>query len=191
MDNYLETMRLRRLSDKELVTIFPEAKEIIPDKLAELESQRCELSEIIKTDLATINSYTDEMSRWFWWQWLKLNEGEDLILVYRKMDRLRRQLRAAQGLSVRTGALTDDLIQLARAVLIEDVLNQEFRRRGSTLIGLCPFHDERTPSFHIYPNENRGWCFGCNQGGNVIDIVMKLRDCDFKEAVLQLAGGQL
>lgn len=186
----LDHKQSKPLKDAELISIFPEAKEIIPRKLRELEDERCVLGGTIQTKLAAINSYPDEMSRWFWWQWLKLNEGADLISVDRNMARLRRQLRAIEGVSAPSGALTDELIQAARDIQIEDILNQEFRRRGSTLIGLCPFHDERTPSFHIYQNKNRGWCFGCNQGGDVISIVMKLHDCDFREAVLQLAGRQ-
>lgn len=192
MNNYDYEIAARapRLSDKELMAIFPEAKEIIPQKLQELEEQRNTVTGVIGSKLAVINTYPDEMSRWFWRLWLKLNEGKDLLMTDRHIARLRRQLRVAQGTPVPRGSLTDDQIQAARDVPIEDILHQQFRHSGNTLTGLCPFHDERSPSFHIYPKENRGWCFGCNQGGDVIDITMKLQDCGFKEAVLLLTGHQ-
>lgn len=190
MDIYEGKARSLRLSDKELTAIFPEAKEIIPEKLRELEEQRNTIAGIIKSKLAVISTYPDEMSRWFWRQWLKLNEGEDLLVSDRHIARLRRQLRVAQGVSAPRGSLTDDLIQAARAVPLESLLNQQLRRSGHNLVGFCPFHDERSPSFYVYVEENRGWCFGCNQGGDVIAITMKLQDCGFKDAVLLLTRHQ-
>ena len=41
----------------------------------------------------------------------------------------------------------------------------DLKRRGKTLLGLCPFHNEKTPSFNIYPENNSFYCFGCNKGG--------------------------
>lgn len=188
MYHLIEISKTSRLSDKELLAIFPEATEIVPQKLRELEEQRDKIVAAIDKRLTAIDAYPDEMSRWFWRKWLKLNEGEELLVIDRHMARLRRQLRVIQGTPAPSGSLTDDLIQTARSVPIEDILNRQFRHSGSTLIGLCPFHEERTPSFHIYPKENRGWCFGCNQGGDVISITMLLHGCGFKEAVLLLVG---
>jgi hypothetical protein len=181
----------QRLSDDELVKIFPEAKEIIPAKLKEFSRQRKALISIISDHLAVINKEPDEMFRWFWQRWLQLNEGEDLLVVDRHIARLRRQLRVVKGLPAPKGALTDDVIQAAREVPVEDVLAREFKRAGSTLLGLCPFHEDHKPSFHIYPKENRGWCFVCNQGSDAIGIAMQVHGCGFKEAVLLLTGGQL
>jgi hypothetical protein len=190
MDNYPEITRPPRLSDKELMAIFPEAKEIIPLKLEEFQEQCDAIRLAIKRKLVVINSCPDEMSRWFWRQWLKLNEGEDLRVTISRIARLNRQLRAAQGVRAPKGVLTDDLIQAAREVPIESILNQLLRKAGRTLVGLCPFHTEHSPSFHVYPDENRAWCFGCNQGGDVIGIYMLLQDCGFKQAVLELSRGQ-
>lgn len=47
----------------------------------------------------------------------------------------------------------------------------------------CPFHNEKTPSFKYYPATNTGHCFGCNQNADVIDIVQKLKDCSFTDAL--------
>ena len=56
---------------------------------------------------------------------------------------------------------------------IEDVAASyvNLRRRGKNLVGLCPFHNEKTPSFCIYPENNSFFCFGCNKGGDVISFV--------------------
>lgn len=61
------------------------------------------------------------------------------------------------------------------------------RKRGRTLVGLCPFHNEKTPSFHVMP-ERRIWkCFGCGEGGDVFSFVQKRDGLTFAEAVEQLA----
>jgi hypothetical protein len=179
----------KRLSDSEVIEVFPEAKEIIPVKLNDLAAEREAIMATIKAELQAIEKEAPEKSRWFWRRWLQLNEGEDLLIIDRRIARLRRQLRVVKGLPTPKGALTDDMIEAAREVLVEDVLDQQFRRAGSTLVALCPFHEDHKPSFHIYPKENRGWCFGCNQGGDVISIAMRLHDYGFQEAVLLLAGG--
>lgn len=62
------------------------------------------------------------------------------------------------------------------------------RRAGKNLVGLCPFHSEKTPSFNIYPGNNSYYCFGCGKGGGVINFVMDIERLDFLEAVKWLAG---
>ncbi|WP_369374786.1 DNA primase [Promicromonospora sp. Populi] len=56
------------------------------------------------------------------------------------------------------------------------------------LVGLCPFHDERSPSFNVRPSVGRYHCFGCGEGGDVIEFVMKLDGLSFTEAIEYLAG---
>ena len=57
-----------------------------------------------------------------------------------------------------------------------------------SLKGLCPFHDERTPSFHVRPQVGMYHCFGCGEGGDVISFVQKINHLTFVEAVETLAG---
>ena len=61
------------------------------------------------------------------------------------------------------------------------------KRRGRSYVGLCPFHRERSPSFHV--NADRGFfhCFGCQESGSTIDFIMKLEGATFPEAVRSLA----
>ena len=180
----------KRPTDAELLDTFPEAKDIIPAKIRELEQQRNILVSSIKKRLTAINTEPDELTRWFCRKWLKLNEGEELLAIDKHLARLKRQLRYIQGFSPRKGALTDELIEAARTVPVESLLEMPLKRSGRTLTCCCPFHEERTPSFHVYIAENRAWCFGCNQGGDTIAVAMLLQDCSFKEAVLTLTGGQ-
>ncbi len=62
------------------------------------------------------------------------------------------------------------------------------KRRGRNMIGLCPFHSEKTPSFNIYPENGSFFCFGCGVGGDVITFIMKIENLDYIEAVKLLAA---
>ncbi len=181
----------RRLTDVELLDAFPEARQIIPPLLKELRQRHVRLVEVIADRMAAIKAEsTDESYRYFWRKWLALTLGEELYVIDRHIARLSRQLRVIKGAPVAKSLLTEDVIQLAREVPIEELLNCPTRHSGHNLVCECPFHDERTPSFHIYTQGNRGWCFGCNKGGDSIAIYMLLNDCDFKEAVMALSGGR-
>jgi DNA primase len=64
----------------------------------------------------------------------------------------------------------------------------ELRRRGvDSYFGLCPFHDERTPSFHVRPDEKHYFCFGCQESGDPFSFVMTTQGLDFKGALESLA----
>src|SRR5579884_591460 len=61
------------------------------------------------------------------------------------------------------------------------------RKRGNDLVGLCPFHSEKTPSFHVHPDKGFFKCFGCGVGGDVITFLSKLENLAFPDAVRMLA----
>ena len=61
------------------------------------------------------------------------------------------------------------------------------RSSGSSYVGLCPFHNEKTPSFHVNGDRKFFHCFGCNAGGDVITFVMKMQNLPFSDAVRTLA----
>lgn len=85
--------------------------------------------------------------------------------------------------------ITHGMVQEAKDVLIEYILPEDLKMTTSghaREVGLCPFHDEKTPSFTHFLNSNSYYCFGCEKGGDVIDLTMNLRGCAFKEAVLWL-----
>ena len=73
---------------------------------------------------------------------------------------------------------------------ITEVIGQyvQLRHRGRTYTGLCPFHNEKTPSFTVYPDTQSFYCFGCGAAGDVINFVRKISNLGYVEAVKQLAG---
>ncbi len=86
--------------------------------------------------------------------------------------------------------LSDSFLeQLRMNTDIESVISPyvNLRRRGKNLVGLCPFHNEKTPSFTVYPENGSFYCFGCGVGGDVITFVRRMENLDYMEAVKQLA----
>jgi DNA primase len=63
----------------------------------------------------------------------------------------------------------------------------KLRPAGNALLGLCPFHQEKTPSFNVRDQDARFKCFGCGAGGDIFEFVMRLRGISFKEAIAELA----
>ena len=60
-------------------------------------------------------------------------------------------------------------------------------RRGNSYVGLCPFHNERTPSFHVSADKQMYYCFGCGEGGNIFTFLMKYENQTFPESIRTLA----
>ncbi len=91
-------------------------------------------------------------------------------------------------------AINERFIQdLQEKVDIDKVISSHvnLKRRGKTLVGLCPFHNEKTPSFTVYPDTRSFYCFGCGAGGDVISFVRRIENLDYIEAVkavAQIAG---
>ena len=79
----------------------------------------------------------------------------------------------------------DDLQKVREAIPIESVVSDyvSLARKGSSLMGLCPFHDEKTASFSVTPVRNMWHCFGCGEGGDTIDFVQRIEGLTFPEAV--------
>lgn len=84
----------------------------------------------------------------------------------------------------------DDVAAVRERAPIDQIIGEHVALKPAgvgTLKGLCPFHDERSPSFHVRPAVGRYHCFGCGEGGDVITFVMKLDGLSFVEAVEYLA----
>ncbi|MBF6455747.1 DNA primase [Nocardia cyriacigeorgica] len=83
-----------------------------------------------------------------------------------------------------------DIAAIRERVRIEDVVGEyvALKRGGAdSMKGLCPFHDEKSPSFHVRPNHGLFHCFGCGEGGDVYAFIQKIEHVGFVEAVEQLA----
>jgi DNA primase len=79
--------------------------------------------------------------------------------------------------------------QVIETAQVEEVISHfvNLKRRGANMIGLCPFHDEKTPSFSVSPSKNIYKCFGCGRGGNAVSFVMEHEGYSFPEAIRYLA----
>ena len=85
---------------------------------------------------------------------------------------------------------SDDIIEEVRSKNdIVDVVSQYVRltKKGNSYFGLCPFHNEKTPSFSVTPGKQMSYCFGCGAGGNVFTFLMEYENFSFPEALKYLA----
>jgi len=84
----------------------------------------------------------------------------------------------------------DFLLDLKYKNDIEAVISQyvNLKRRGSILVGLCPFHNEKTPSFTVYPEKGNYHCYGCGAGGDVITFIRQIENLEYIEAIRLLAS---
>jgi DNA primase len=84
-----------------------------------------------------------------------------------------------------------DIAEVRRRNRIDEVIGEyvALRRAGAdSLKGLCPFHDEKSPSFNVRPGHGTYHCFGCGEGGSVVDFMMKIEHLSFVEAIEWLAN---
>jgi DNA primase len=85
----------------------------------------------------------------------------------------------------------EDIAEVREKARIEEIVAEHVSLRSAgvgSMKGLCPFHDERTPSFHVRPQVGLWHCFGCDEGGDVISFIQKVDHLTFAEAVEHLAG---
>lgn len=90
---------------------------------------------------------------------------------------------------IETGNIDIDAIKDQFPLADEVRRHLVLKRRGSTLVGLCPFHMERTPSFAVYPEEQRFHCFGCGAHGDIFDFLEAQEGLDIRSAAERLTGG--
>ena len=84
-----------------------------------------------------------------------------------------------------------DVIEAIRERIdLAEVVSQvvTLRRRGTSFVGLCPFHDEKSPSFNVVPQKGIFHCFGCWASGDVFKFVMQTRGLEFMEALKELGA---
>ncbi len=83
-------------------------------------------------------------------------------------------------------AFNDDfLMELRQKCDIETVVSSyvSLKRKGRLLGGICPFHNEKTPSFYVYPETQSYYCFGCGNGGDVVTFIKNIENLDYIESV--------
>ena len=91
-----------------------------------------------------------------------------------------------------TGRINDeDIAAIRERARIDDIVREYVTLRpagGGSLKGLCPFHEERSPSFHVTPARGMWYCFGCGEGGDLISFLQRVDHLSFAEAIEKLAG---
>ena len=82
--------------------------------------------------------------------------------------------------------IVDNIFETAR---IEEVVGDfvTLKKKGANMLGVCPFHDEKTPSFTVSPAKGIYKCFGCGKGGNSVNFIMELEQFSYPEALKFLA----
>jgi hypothetical protein len=187
----------------QLLEIFPEAKTIVKGKLKEEikqckeDLQEAERVEIEGKNIIEWKSKTE--NHWFWEGVLEaiilaplrtVKLGEDLGNGWRKSepyDRetiIRRNSFFLAGMKrkkeVKTSGVTTEQIYTAKQVPIRNFIKTDRNNKA-----VCIFHNDKHPSMHIY-KDNNYYCFVCNASGDVVDVVMKLRNISFIDAVKSL-----
>jgi len=182
-----------KLTGRELLAIFgEEAVAIIYALIKELEANRKALVAFIGECLILIEAESngDDFFVYFWSLWLMLTKGEALQEVDNKLSRLYGQRNIIENKPASEGRVSDEAVQAARDYPIQDIFDIQFKRRGNTLVSLCPFHIERHASFTVFLASNTAHCFGeCGRSFDSISAYMELNGTDFKTAVIALAGG--
>src|SRR5947209_15702706 len=87
------------------------------------------------------------------------------------------------------GAIVDPVEEIKSRLPIEDLVGRyvDLKRSGASFKGLCPFHQEKTPSFYVNPARGSYHCFGCGKGGDLFSFLMETEHLQFREALEQLA----
>lgn len=173
-------------------------QEIIPGKIQEVMAEIKDISDRYQRNLAGLKEF--KKKPWF-------TENDELFWIqessfeYAPMIRLQKWLNYYltiwsqtseynmqqfiyfKELNSPTFKSDTERVEKARLIPIENFYTGRLRSNGSRLLGLCPFHKEDTPSFFIFTDQNRYHCFGCNERGDVISFVMKMKELSFGDAL--------
>jgi len=152
-----------------------------------LEDIKQSLAENIIHDLSKLEPYPS-------------SEDEEVKWIYKELDSIRRKEIVEQRnrvikrivayqqykYSPKIGGVTDEMIARAKETPLVELVQEHGIKVFKDGKALCPFHNERSPSFHINRKKNYFKCFGCSEGGDSITFYMKMNKVGFIDAVRQL-----
>jgi len=171
---------------KELMQIFPEAMRIVPEKIKEWQEEKEKVSSVAMEKLRIIKeSSADEFSKWFYERIVEMFEGQELADITRRINFLKSLLPQENHKNWGRREF-ESMLERARAYPIINVAENagmRLRPSGKRFVSLCPFHNEKTPSFMLYSETNTFYCFGCNEFGDVIKLTMQIYGINFVDAV--------
>jgi hypothetical protein len=183
----LEAQRSRSLprpTGIELLKTFPEVKEIIHLKIHEYEKEIKRDEKNIVGMLRKANKKNPQ-SVWFIKAVIKHFEIPSLVERERHLLRLK-SINQLFYEPVRSKAINfQRKLERARNYPILEVARTrlQLKKSGTRFLALCPFHNEKHPSFVVFPETNTFYCFGCGEHGDVIKLTMGIEGVDFKQAV--------
>ncbi len=170
-------------------------RELIPQKLKELLRRCGELEKANKKQAEFINAHSTPGSvEEFFLATLMGYEYSERQVVQKWINYWLNLWYHLPGQEDRTprkvlgnSSVSETDIQHAKEREIASLYDGKLRKAGTTLVGLCPFHQEKTPSFTIYLNSNTFYCFGCQTFGDSISFIQKTKNLSFPEAVRLLS----
>lgn len=174
-------------TEKELLEIFPEAKEIIPQKIQDWTRIKGKL--LAKETIPYFkkcNELKDDLKKAFWKEAYKYCAGR-FNEVIRQLDRLKR-LDAMLKTPGRFENWEAKKILAKERPIVELYDFEKLKKTKNGYVCLCPIHQEKTPSFHIRTENNSWVCYGCSRKGDSIDFIKMLTGMNFSEAVDYLVG---
>ena len=177
--------------DKESLGFADSLKSFIPEKLEEALAAQRQLEELREKRIKLIKEHIHPKDYYFFNE-LEAATFQEYFYISRWITYWLDLWDLIHGISAephKKGWNTEETIQRAKEYPFQDLYQGKLRKSGNRYIGLCPFHDEKHPSFFIFP-ENRWRCFGaCAEGGDSINFAMKSLNLGFVEAVKELAYG--
>ena len=181
---------IQKFTDKELLEMFPESKNIIPEKIKECKKEIRKKELEITTALEKIYKLkTDNFSEWFGEEIIKIFMMPDLTKLEKSLFRLNKLNYLLHPKNKKNDHFEfQQKIAVAREYPIEELARSklDLQQRGRNFISICPLHEEKTPSFYLYTEANRFYCFGCQEKGDVIKLCVALYGVGFKDAVMML-----
>lgn len=186
-----------KIKDSELLKIFPEAGEIISQKISEYgeeREKRITSMKLFRSKVKEIakNENKDEVFIWFWgYACLKHFCAPKVVEIDKYLRKLYFQRKL---LNTPVNILSSEpdwevLKEVAKNFPLPKVAEphlEKIRKIGNRITALCPFHTEKTASFTIYILSNTFHCFGCQTNGDVIDFKMRIDNQTFQEVIKEL-----
>lgn len=183
-------------AETDWLAVFPEAKNYIVERAVEIGKQLAEKNkslQLCSDELAQTEDNSEKQTSLIIVQALleaEINQlAKQLHLLTQTVHKHQQHIaKNDDGNSL----FSPSKIEEARAFPLVNLFERDgkvLKRSGMNFMTHCPFHDERTPSCHIYTSENQYHCFGCEAHGNSIDYMMKLHNMTFRDAVGYLVGG--
>lgn len=175
-------------SDAEWFAEIPEIKTVLREKLFEWSNQEKELTEELKLRLLYIQRIDSDLGRYLSRELLKHSLLKEILVTRKRQKRILYQLSQLKPRRKSQSHLTQEEIARARSYPLVELVGTyiDLRRTGQNYCGLCPFHEEKHPSFIIFTKSNTFKCFGCQEGGDVIKFFQLINNTDFVESVKEL-----